>query len=296
MKVFLTGANGFIGTALIPELIGAGHQVIGLSRSDEGAKKISSAGAEVRKGSLEDLDSLRSGAQAADGVIHCAYDQDLSNMEETGKKETQAIEALADGLSGTDRPLIITSVAAMGAAKPGQLATEDFFDPNTRNPRKTTEIAGAAAASRGVHVSTVRLSQVHSPVKMGLMSQLLRIAKEKGVSAYVGDGSVRWAAVHASDTARLFRLALERDTIGTRYNAVAEEGIALRDIAAAIGSGLNLPVKSLQPDEAASHFGWLGMFVGMDMSASSTQTKEQLQWEPAGPKLLKDLQDVLSAK
>ena len=296
MKVFLTGANGFIGSALIPELIGAGHEVLGLSRSDEGAKKISSAGAQVHRGSLEDPNSLESGAKAADGVIHCAYDQDLSNMEQTGRKESRAVEALANGLSGTDRPLIITSVVAMGAAKPGQLALENYYDPETRNPRKTTEDAGVTAAARGVHVSTIRLSQVHNPAKMGFISQLIRIAKEKGVSAYVADGSVRWAAVHLSDTARLYRLALENDALGARYNAVAEEGIAVRDIATAIGSSLKLPVKSITPEEAGSHFGWLGMFVGMDMSGSNALTKEQLRWEPTGPTLLSDVESVLATK
>ena len=295
MKVSLTGARGFIGTALIPELLGAGHQVLGLTRSEAGAQALTAAGAQAHHGSLEDLDSLRNGASQSEGVIHCAYDQDLSNMEATGKKETQAIEALASGLEESNRPLVITSVAAMGAAYPGQLALEDHFDANTYNPRKTTEIAGNAAVERGIHLSTVRLSQIHSPVKMGFVSMLLYTARQKGVSAYIGDGSVRWAAAHVSDTARLYRLALEKGAQGTRYNAVAEEGVSVREIAEAIGAGLKIPVKSLSAEEAQAHFGWLAMFVGMDMSASSELTQQRLAWKPTGPTLLSDLQQASSS-
>lgn len=272
MKVFLTGATGFIGSAIIPELINAGHEVLGLTRSDAGANALTAAGAKVHRGGVDDLDSLRNGASQADGVVHCAYNNDLSNMERTSQTESQAIEALSTGLLGSDRPLIISSVAAMGAAAPGQLAVESYYNPNTPNPRKATEIAGEAAAQRGVHVSIVRLPQVHSTVKMGFASQLLRVAREKGVSAYIGNGASRWAAVHVIDTAHLYRLVLEKGVPRARYNAVAEEGIAIRDIAGVIGAGLKVPVVSLSPEEAKTHFGWLAMFVGMDMSASSLQT------------------------
>lgn len=214
MKVFLTGASGFIGSRLIPELTGAGHQVIGLVRSKEKADALRGRGAEVLLGSLEDPGSLKNGASEADGVIHCAYSNDLSRMEEISKTEVQAITTLGEALHGSDRPLVITSVAAMGAAAPGQLAEEVYYNPNTPNPRKSTEIAGAAAAERGVHLSVVRLPQVHSPVKQGFVGQLLRIAREKGVSAYIGDGAQRWPAVHVDDTARLYRLVLERASAG----------------------------------------------------------------------------------
>ena len=290
MKIFLTGATGFIGSAIVPELIHAGHQVLGMTRSDAGADALTAAGAQVHRGSLEDLDSLRDGASQSDGVIHCAYHNDLSDIEQTSKLESQAIEALGARLQSSDRPLIITSVAAMGAAAPGQLAREEYYNPSTPNPRKATEIAGQAAADRGVNVSVLRLSQVHNTVKLGFGSQLLQVSREKDVSAYIGDGTNRWAAVHLLDTARLYRLALEKHEPGARYNAVAEEGIAVRAIAEAIGAGLKIPVVSLSPEEAKAHFGWLAMFVGMDMSASSLQTQQQVGWQPKGPGLIDDLE------
>lgn len=293
MKVFLTGATGFIGSAIIRELIDAGHQVLGLTRSDAGAKALAGTGAQVHRGSLDDLDSLRSAASQADGVIHCAYNNDLSNIEETSRQESRAIQALGAGLLGSDRPLIVTSVAAMGAAAPGQLAMEQYYNPNTPNPRKATEIAGAAAADRGVNVSVVRLPQVHNTVKVGFGSQLLRVAREKNVSAYIDDGATRWAAAHLLDVAHLYRLVLEKYGPGTRYNAVAEEGIAVREIAEAIGTGLKLPVVSFSPEKGKSHFGWLAMFVGMDMSASSLRTQQQLSWQPTGPGLIHDLEQSL---
>lgn len=295
MKVFLTGATGFIGSAIIPELINAGYQVLGLTRSDAGANALTAAGAQAHRGSLDDLDSLRSAANQADGTIHCAYNNDLSNTEETSKQESKAIAALAAGLVGSDRPLIITSVAAMGAAAPGQLALEEYYNPNTPNPRKATEIAGAAAAERGVNVSVVRLSQIHNLVKQGFASSLLHVAREKGVSAYVGDGANRWAAAHVLDVAHLYRLVLEKHEPGARYNAVAEEGIAVREIAEVIGAGLKIPVVSLSPKEAKSHFGWLAMFVGMDMSASSLRTQQQLNWQPTGPGLIHDLEQSFAS-
>jgi nucleoside-diphosphate-sugar epimerase len=295
MKVFLTGANGFIGSTIIPELIHAGHQVLGLTRSDAGAISLSSARAQVHRGSLEDLNRLRDGASQSDAVIHCGYDTDLSNPEETSRKEAQAIKALGAELQGSDRPLIITSVAGMGAAAPGQIATEDFYDPNTHNPRKATENAGAAAADRGVNVSVVRLAHVHNTVKQGFVSSLIRVAREKGVSAYIGNGTNRWAAVHVLDTAHLYRLVLEKYEPGARYNAVAEEGIPLRQIAEEIGTGLKVPVISLSPEEARSHFGWLAMFAGMDLPASSLRTQQRVNWRPAGPGLIRDLEQSFSS-
>lgn len=295
MKVFLTGATGFVGSALVFELIHAGHKVIGLTRSDAGAKTLSAAGAQVHRGSLEDLNSLLQGASQSDGVIHCAYNNDLSNPEENDRNEAEAIEALASGLEGSRRPLIITSVAGMGAAAPGQLATEDFYDPNTPNPRKATEKAGAAAADRGVNVAVVRLAQVHNTVKQGFVSATTKVAREKGISAYIGDGTNRWPAVHVLDAARLYRLALQKHEPGARYHAVDEEGIPLRQIAEVIGAGLNVPVVSLSREEAKSHFGWLVMFVGMDMPASSSRTQQSVRWHPSGPGMIHDLERSFSS-
>lgn len=294
MKVFLTGASGFIGSAIIPELINAGHQVLGLARSDASTNALISAGVQVHRGNLEDLDSLRNGASQSDGVIHCAHNNELSNIEETSRVESQAIEALSAGLLGTDRPLIITSVAAMGTAAPGQIATEDHYNPNTQNPRKATENAGATAADRGVNVSVVRLPQVHNTVKQGFVSSLIRVAREKGVSAYIGDGANRWPAAHVLDVAHLYRLVLEKDEPGARYNAVAEQGIAVRQIAEVIGAGLKLAVVSLSPEEATSHFGWLAMFAGMDMPASGSLTQRRVNWQPTGPGLIRDLDQLFS--
>jgi nucleoside-diphosphate-sugar epimerase len=296
MKVFLTGANGFIGSVIVSELIHAGHSVLGVTRSDAGANALISAGAQAYRGSLEDLNRLRSGAEQSDGVIHCAYNNDLSNPEENDRNESQAIEALSSGLEGSNCPLIITSVVGMGAAAPGQLATEDFFDPNTFNPRKTTEIAGSTALERGVNVSIVRLAQVHNTVKQGFVSMLTQVAREKGISAYIGDGTNRWPAVHVLDAARLYRLALQRHVPGARYHAVDEEGIPMRQIAEAIGAGLKIPVVSLSPEEAKSHFGWFAMFVDMDMPASSSRTQQLVRWLPSGPGLIHDLERSFSPK
>jgi nucleoside-diphosphate-sugar epimerase len=297
MKVFVTGATGFIGSTIVRELIKAGHQVLGLTRSDAGAQSLIAAGAAVHRGNLEDLASLRSGAANADGVIHCAFDhsafgQDFSKFIEVCEKDERAIEALGDALTGSDRPLLITSGTGMGNGVPGQPATEDHFDLNHPNPRKASEIAGAAVAQRGANVSVVRLPQVHNTVKQGLITSAIRVAREKGVSAYIGEGLNRWPAAHVLDVARLYRLALERRQAGSRYNAVAEEGVPMREIAAVIGKGLKVPVASLSPDKAQAHFGWLAMFAGADMPASSAQTRKQLGWNPTGPGLIADLEDM----
>jgi nucleoside-diphosphate-sugar epimerase len=292
MRIFVTGATGFIGSAIVPELINAGHQVLGLTRSDAGAKSLIAAGAEVHRGDLEDLESLRSGAAISDGVIHTAFNHDFSKFVENCEQDRKAIEAMGDVLVGSDRPLLITSGTGMGNAVPGQLATEDHFDPNHPNPRKASEVAGASMAERGVNVSAVRLPQVHDTVKQGLITYAVQLAREKGVSAYIGDGLNRWPAAHVLDVARLYRLALEKHEAGSRYNAVAEEGVPVRDIAEVIGRGLKVPVVSLSPEEAPAHFGWLAMFAGFDMPASSAQTQQRLGWRPAGPRLIADLEQM----
>ena len=289
MRIFLTGATGFIGSRIVPELIDAGHLVLGLTRSDAGAQSLTAAGAEVHRGDLEDLESLRSGAAQSDGVIHTAFDHDFSNFAANCEKDRRAIEALGSALTGSDRPLIITSGVGIGTAVPGQPATEDHVDFNNPNPRVASEIAGASMSAAGVNVSIVRLPQVHDTVKQGLITPLIDLARQKGVFAYVGDGLNRFAAVHVLDAARLYRLAIERQEPGSRYHAVAEEGVPLVEIAEVIGRGLQMPVVAMSPDEAGAHFGWLAMFAGIDLSASSTQTQERLGWRPTGPGLIADL-------
>jgi nucleoside-diphosphate-sugar epimerase len=292
MRIFLTGATGFIGSAIVPELINAGHQVLGLTRSDAGARSLIAAGAEVHRGDLEDLESLRSGAVLSDGVIHTAFNHDFSNFVANCEQDRKVIEAIGDVLVGSDRPLLITSGTGMGNAAPGQPATEDHFDPNHPNPRRSSEVAGASVAERGVNVSVVRLPQVHDPVKQGLITYAVQLARDKGVSAYIGEGLNRWPAAHVLDVARLYRLALEKHEAGSRYNAVAEEGISMRAIAEVVGRGLKLPVVSLSPEEAPAHFGWLAMFAGFDMPASSELTRQRLGWNPTGPGLIADLEQM----
>lgn len=292
MRVFVTGATGFIGSTVVPELIKAGHQVLGLTRSDAGAQSLIAAGAEAHLGNLEDLESLRRGAAESDGVIHCAFDHDFSNFVANCEKDRRVIEALGSALAGSDRPLIITSGTGMGSAAHGQPATEDVYNPEHPNPRKASELAGASMLAAGVNVSVVRLPQVHDTVKQGLITPAVAIAREKGVSAYVGDGSNRWPAAHVNDVARLYRLALEKREAGARYHAVAEEGVAVKDIAEVIGRGLKVPVVAMSPEEAAGHFGWLAMFAGLDLPASSAQTRQRLGWQPTGPSLLTDLEQM----
>jgi nucleoside-diphosphate-sugar epimerase len=292
MRVFVTGATGFIGSAIVADLIKAGHQVLGMTRSDAGAEALHAAGAEAHHGTLEDPDSLRSGAAKADGVIHCAFDHDFSNFVANCEKDRRAIEALGAALIGSDRPLVITSGTGMGNAKPGQPATEDVFNPEHPNPRRLSELTGAALLAAGVNVSVMRLPQVHDTVKQGLITPVVAITREKGLSGYMGDGLNRWPAAHVLDVARLYRLALEKREAGARYHAVAEEGIPVREIAEVIGRGLNVPVVSLSPEEAAGHFGWLAAFAGMDMPASSAWTQAQLGWSPTGPGMITDLQNM----
>ena len=289
MRIFVTGATGFIGSAIVPELINAGHQVLGLTRSEAGARSLIAAGAEVHRGDLEDLEGLRRRTATSDGVIHTAFNHDFSKFLANCEQDRKVIEAMGDVLAGSDRPLLITSGTGMGNAVPGQPATEDHFDSNHPNPRKASEVAGASVAERGVNVSVVRLPQVHNTVKQGLVTYLINLAREKGVSAFVGDGLNRWSAAHVLDVAHLYRLALEKTEAGSRYNAVAEEGISMREIAEVLGKGLKVPAVSISPEEAQAHFGWLAMFAGFDMPASSAITRKKLGWNPTGPTLLTDL-------
>ncbi len=289
MKIFLTGATGFIGSQIIPQLIQGGHQVLGLTRSDAGAKQLVAAGAEAHRGDLEEPATLRSGAEKADAVIHCAFDHDFSRFVENCQKDERNILAMGEALAGSKRPLLITSGVGMGSRGPGQPGTEDFFDEAHQHPRKLSEQTGNALLARGLNVSFMRLPQVHDTRKQGLISPLVEIAKSKGRVAYLGDGKNRFAAAHVSDVARLYKLAIERAEPGARWNAVAEEGVAMKEIAGAIGRSLKLPVASVVGDEASEYFGWMMMFAGVDMIASSAITREKLGWKPVGAGLIADL-------
>jgi len=287
MRVFVTGSTGFIGTAVVRELIDAGHQVLGLARSDAGAKSLIAAGADAHRGSLEDLESLRSGATAADGVIHTAFIHDFSNYGPAAEADRRAIETLGGVLAGSDRPLIVTSGTLL-AQPQASLATEEDA-PNPSFPRKS-EAAALALAARGVRASVLRLPpSVHGNADHGFVPRLISIAQEKGVSAYIGDGLNRWPAVHRLDAAHLYRLVLEKATAGASYHGVADEGVPTREIAEVIGRQLNVPVVSKSREEAADHFGWLAHFFGIDSPASSTLTQERLGWRPVQPGLIADL-------
>jgi nucleoside-diphosphate-sugar epimerase len=289
MRVFITGATGFIGTALISELLAHQHEVVGMARSAVGAHALETKGAQAVRGTLEDLDSLRAGARDADAVIHLAFIHDFSRFEENCAIDRRAIETLGSVLAGSDRPLLVTAGTA-GIAPSGELATEEHRVPaDSHFPRVSEQTALALA---DVSAAVVRLPQVHDTVKQGLVSYAIAVAQEKAVSAYVGDGSNRWPAVHVLDAARLYRLALERHERGAVYHAVAEQGVRLRDIAAAIAQGLKVPLTSLSAGEALKHFGWLSMFAGYDCPASSAITQKKLGWQARGPSLLADLQGM----
>ena len=291
MRVFVTGATGYIGSAVVQELLGAGHQVLGLARSDKAAQALVAAGIEAHRGSLDDLDSLRRGAAAADGVLHLAFVHDFEAYATAGETDRQAVEALGSGLVGSDKPLVITS--GITVLTPGRVGTEDEApDPTAPSaPRIPSEEAIQALAAQGVRASVVRLPpSVHGHGDYAFVPTLINIAREKGLSAYVGDGRNRWPAVHRLDAARLFRLALEKGTAGARYHGVADEGVPVRTIAELIGRHLNLPVVSKSAEEAADHFGWLGYFLSIDAPATSALTQQRLNWHPTHPGLLTDLE------
>jgi nucleoside-diphosphate-sugar epimerase len=295
MRVFVTGATGFIGTVVVQELIRAGHQVLGLSRSEAGAAALVAAGARVHRGHLEDLESLRTGATESDGVIHTAFGHDFSKFQEMSDIDRRAIEAIGSVLAGSDRPFVVTSGTLL--VRPGQLATEDTMIPDDHSVPRVSEQTALSLVSKGVRASAVRLPQVHDRDKAGLVSFLIAIARSRGVSAYVGEGNNRWAAVHRLDVPAVYRLALEKGAAGAIYHAVGEEGVPLRKIAEAIGRGLNIPVVSKSRDEALNHFGPLAMFVGMDGPASSALTQQRLGWCPTqSTSLIADLEQFNAFK
>jgi nucleoside-diphosphate-sugar epimerase len=290
MRVFVTGATGFIGSAVVTELIASGHQVIGLCRSDQKAAALAAAGAEVHSGSLEDLESLKSAAARADGIIHLAFNHDFSRFVANCEDDRRVIAALGSVLAGSDRPLVVTSGTPIANTLPGEPAKEDNpIVGSAAHPRAASEEAAITAAAAGVNVSVVRLPQVHDNEKQGLISPAIEMYRAKGVCAYVGEGLNRWPAAHILDVARLYRLAIERAEPNAKYHAVGEEGVPMREIAEAIGARLKLPVKSLGPRDVQAFFGWLAMFAGYDMPASSEQTRKKLAWQPTGPGLIADL-------
>jgi nucleoside-diphosphate-sugar epimerase len=293
MRVFVTGATGFIGSAVVKELIGAGHQVIGLCRSGDKAPALAAAGAEVYRGSIAEPDSLKEGATRSDGVIHLAFNHDFARFVQNCEDDRHVIKALGSVLAGSDRPLIVTSGTGLANTVPGRPAMEDNAIVSSEvHPRAATEEAAAVVAADGVNVSVVRLPQVHDTAKQGLVTRAIAIFREKGACAYIGDGLTRWPAAHFLDVARLYTLAIEKAEPNAKYHAVAEEGVTMRDIAEAIGRRLKLPVKSIAPEEAPAFFGWLARFAGHDVPASSERTRKKLGWEPTGAGLIADLEQL----
>jgi nucleoside-diphosphate-sugar epimerase len=290
MRVFVTGATGWVGSAVVKDLIAAGHQVLGLCRSDKGADALADAGAKVHRGSLQDLESLKSGVAQSDGVIYLAFNHDFSKFAENGADEKRAIEAIGAALIGSDRPLIVTN--GMAALSPGKVATEETPPPPDsptfpRNP----EAVVATLAKRGVRATTVRLPvSVHGRGEHGMVAGAIALARARGVSPYISDGLNRWPAAHRTDAARVYRLAIERGAEGGPFHAVAEQGVPFRDIAHAIGRRLNVPIVSQPPEEAAQHFGWFARFAGIDCPAASDRTRSVLGWNPVGPALLADVE------
>ena len=292
MRVFVTGATGWIGSAVVHDLVGAGHQVLGLARSEERAQALAAMGVDVHRGRLDDLESLRTGAAACDGVIHTAFRHDFSRIKANAELDRRAIEAIGEVLAGSGRPFVTTSGTLMVAlVLPGRLGTEDDA-PDASVLRVPSELATLSLASRGVRSSVVRLPpSVHADGDKGFMPRIIDIAHRTGVSAYIEDGSNRWPAVHRLDAARAFRLALERGEAGSRYHVVGEEGIPVRELAETIGRRLNLPIASKTPEEAAGHFGFLARFLGLDAPASSALTRQRLDWTPTHRGLIADLEE-----
>jgi nucleoside-diphosphate-sugar epimerase len=290
MRIFVTGASGWIGSAVVPELLGAGHQVVGLARSDASADALTAAGASVQRGSLDDLDSLRAGAAESDGVIHLAFIHDFSQYEMAGATDLRAIKALGDALQGSDRPLVIAS-GVLGLP-PGRVGTErDIPDAAAGGPRAVSAQAALTLADRGVRSSVLRLPPtVHGDGDTGFIATLVGIARDKGVSGYIGDGSNHWPAVHRFDAANLFRLAVEAAPAGSILHGIAEQGVPIRDVADVIDRHLDLPVVSVPETDAMDHFTWLGRFLGADASASSDLTRSLLGWQPTNPGLIDDLE------
>jgi len=289
MRVFLTGATGFIGSHVISELLSHGHQVLGLTRSDAGARRLEAEGVEVHRGDLEQPETLASGVAAADAVIHCAFDHNFERFFENTKKDARNIAAMGEALEGTQKTILITSGVGIGTPVNGGLATEDVLNPLHANPRIATELAAAALIAQRIDVRTIRLPQVHDTTKAGLITPLVAEARRAGTMAYIGEGQTRWSAAHISDVAKLYVLALERGEPGARYHASVEEGVTARAIAEVIGKGTRLPVRSITADEVECHFGWMAPFATLDMTASSAWTQARLGWKPTGPDLLTDL-------
>jgi nucleoside-diphosphate-sugar epimerase len=291
MRIFVTGATGFVGSYVVKELIAAGHEVLGLARSDTSAQALKAAGANVQRGSLEDIESLRNGTAASEAVIHLGMSHDLSDLLKIFEIDKQAIEAMGSVLAGSDRPLIVATGIG-GLAGRGQFATEETVVPPDFPIPRVSEQTALAQVSKGVCASVMRLPQVHDTRKQGLVSFAIATAREKGAVAYVGDGTNRWAAAHVSDVAHLYRLALENHEAAAKYHAVAEEGVQMREVAETIGRGLNMPVISISPEEAPDYFGWWGRFAGEDLLASSAITRKKLGWDPTGPSLISDLEQM----
>lgn len=290
MRIFVTGATGFIGSRVVKELIGAGHQVIGLSRSDAKAPALAAAGAEVYRGSIAEPESLKEGVSRSDGVIHLAFNHNFATFVQNCEDDRAVIRALGSVLKGSKRPLVITSGTGLANTVPGEPAKEsNAIVDAAAHPRAASEEEAAAVAAGGVNVSVVRLPQVHDPVAQGLITPVIAMYRAKGACAYIGEGRNRWPAAHVSDVGRLYKLAIERATPDAKYHAVGEEGVSMRDIAEAIGRRLKLPVKSIAAEEAPGFFGWLARFADHDVPASSAWTRKTLGWEPTGPSLIADL-------
>lgn len=288
MRVFVTGATGFVGSAVVNELLSAGHQVLGLARSEENAAKLAASGADVHRGDLQDLDSLKAGATATDATIHCAFIHDFAKFAENGQIDKRAIEAMGDALEGTNKPFIVTS--GTGLIAPGVVVTEDMRREASPHVPRVSEQAGLAYASRGVRAMAMRLPQVHGKEgKAGLISYLVESARRKGVAAYTGDGSYRWSAAHVLDVARVYRLALEKGTADSIYHAVGEEGVSMLQVTEIIARAVGVPLVSIKKEEAGDYFGPLAMFAGLDMPASSVLTQQRLGWKPTEIGLIADI-------